>query len=199
MRRLLPAVALAAALIAASARADGTGIALSVRLGYGIPMGELVNGLNLSDGSSGMATLWVDGGYRLSQSVFVGAYFQYGFVSTRYLASAEARDTRLGVECIYSFMPDALFGPWVGFGVGYEWAKLPVGNSGIRSLKGFDVNLQFGGDYTLRIGYASEAKFSLGPFAALSFGKYTDYDDGAIANASGHQWLILGVRGAFDL
>jgi len=65
------------------------------------------------------------------------------------------------------------------------------------SLSGFEfLNLQGGLDW--KIG----GKFSLGPFAMLSIGQYSNAEidgDEAEIDEAVHQWFQLGVRGRFDL
>lgn len=55
-----------------------------------------------------------------------------------------------------------------------------------------------GGDYRI------SPSFGVGPFAAMSFGKYVNLSNDLISSAAIpkteiHEWLTFGVRGVFDL
>src|SRR6185436_5829049 len=94
--------------------------------------GEDLNGV-----AAGQIPLWFDIGARLGGHVFVGGYFQYGFVvladrisndcedadnAPGVSASCSAQDLRLGANVHYHFGgPGASLDPWIGGGLGYEW------------------------------------------------------------------------------
>jgi hypothetical protein len=123
-----------------------------------------------------------------------------------------AHDIRVGLQGQYRFMPKESVNPWVGLGIGYEWlggsisANTPLGSvEGSFDVHGFEfLNLQGGADFKVADGVG------IGPFLSFSLGEYTDGSvaatgagtvsgSGELANKSLHEWLTLGVRGAFDL
>lgn len=201
------------------AAAQNTGFEAGLRLGYGIPLGSLVENSDLSDGVGGQVPLILDVGYRVIPNLFVGLYAQYGFAwvggdisdacdATN--ADCSAHDIRLGIEGHYHFQPREQLDPWIGLGIGYEWLGMSVeaGNTEVSfGAHGFEfINLQAGLDIR-----ASD-NFYVGPFLTLSIGQFSettvDCDTGVCDNfsfgASGdienkamHQWLLLGVRGAY--
>ncbi len=201
MKKLLSAaLVLAVVVVAMPSRADDSGVTLALRSGFNVPMGNISGdpGASLSDLTSGTVPIWIDAGYRFNKSILAGAYFQYGFSSLKNCTgSCSASNIRLGIEGIYNFMPDAVFAPWAGLGIGYEVMNVSVGSVD-TSIKGFEfLNLQVGGDYRV------SPMFSVGPFVALSLAKYSTISQGSISgdilNTSAHEWLQLGLKGTFNL
>ncbi len=117
-----------------------------------------------------------------------------------------ARGYRLGLQVDYAFKTASAMRPWIGAGIGYEWLSISEDTDGgdvTLSFSGFEfVNLQGGLDW--RIG---DSKFSIGPFAMLSIGQYSNAsidtplgdDEEGIEDKKMHQWFQIGVRGRFDL
>jgi outer membrane protein W len=219
-------VALIAAVVALSclcttvARAERhTGFEAALRLGYGIPLGDAAGNAELSDGIAGQVPLILDIGYRITPMVFLGVYGQYGFawLSDNYAdgcdatnASCSAHDIRLGIEAQFHFQPLEKLDPWIGVGIGYEWAGLDVevGNMEVdTTLSGFEfINLQAGLD--IRV----SEHFYVGPFLNFSIGQYSSASascsggglcadqfgvNGDIDDKAVHEWLMLGVRAGF--
>lgn len=205
-------------LFANVARAEpGTGFEAALRLGYGIPLGDAVEDGKLSDGIGGQVPIIVDIGYRITPLVFLGLYAQYGFAwlnddnacdATN--ASCSAHDIRLGIEAQFHLRPREQLDPWIGVGIGYEWAGLSVeaANTEVSTtLSGFEfINLQAGLDVKLG------EHFYLGPFLNFSIGQYSDASvtctggafcanqfgvNGSIDRKAVHEWLILGVRAGY--
>jgi hypothetical protein len=213
---------------------DGpTGLELGLRLGYSLPFGNASGsgptqtttmgntttttsstGAKLSDAVSGQIPIWVDAGYRILPSLYVGAFFQYGiaFIPSNSTTgcgasgvSCSGHDLMFGIDAHYHFLPGGQIDPWVGVGIGYESFGLSQsanGQSSTGSFSGFQfVNLQAGADYKVM------SNFGIGPFVALSLGEYTNASttfggmtySGSIQNTAMHEWLTLGVRGAYDL
>jgi opacity protein-like surface antigen len=227
-RRSAATAAFAAAFFIASAASaqpapqanKNSGGELGLRLGYGLPFGELSDGNDLDGGVSGQIPVIIDLGYRFNPRVFAGLFLGYGFAQVNdnnngcdvNTVSCSASVIRLGVNALYRFMPEQRFAPYLGAGLGYEWFRFRVSTSalgGINSdatLRGLELlNLQGGADYRL------SGNTTIGPFASFSVGRY-DKSSGQLAAGSGtvsgngdvedpslHQWLILGVRGAFEL
>ena len=242
MTRCNSAIALAATIlsvgsIARAQEGSTDGFAFGLRLGYALPMGTegriavqgtTATGSNsLSDDFKGMIPIIIDAGYRINPSIYVGAFFQYGFMSINTDNSSNyscttgidcsAHDIQIGANLHYHILPAASFDPWVGIGVGYEWVGLSakgtvsvLGTSfsvdeSIR-VHGFQfLNLQAGGDFR------ATPDFGVGPFISLSLGQYSSYSttvnvantttttSGDMTDKGLHEWLTIGVRGQYNL
>jgi hypothetical protein len=211
MRKLFKLAALAALLVPALASAQ---LSLGARVGYGIAMGEAVEDGDLSDVIKGQIPIQIDVGYRLTPALTFGGYFGAGYGLLGDAVSDEcdefdldcsARVLRLGVQLDYAFRNvSPTITPWVGAGIGYEWASVHQELDSVEvdtSFDGFEfLNLQGGVDWKV-------GGFSVGPFAMLSIGQYGSFDfespegdeSGDIENKGLHQWLQIGLRGRFDL
>jgi hypothetical protein len=207
----------------ASADASPTGVELGLRSGYAIPMGNAVGGNgpnnNLSSLFNGVVPIWVDAGYRLNPNIYIGAFFQYGFGLLNNSSagvggagcntsgvSCSANDLMFGANAHYHLMPDGTFDPWAGLGVGYEIVNFNLsagGQSGSAAFNGFQfVNFQVGGDYKAmpNLGIGPFVMFSLGQFSSCSYsGAASSAGNCTIQQQAIHEWLTLGVRGAYDI
>jgi len=204
----------------AATRLGGGALELGARLGVGFPFGHVgrtnANAADpvLSDNVKTLLPIWIDAGYRFNPRLFIGLSFQYGFgfvnkdqngFCNQAASNCSAHNIRAGINLLYHFLPAAGFDPWLGFGLGYEWLSTSFTLAGIDLTTGASgaefANLQAGGD----IGAGSN--FKIGPFISFSFGSYGDASlrqgnrtfDANIVDHSVHEWLILGVRGAFDI
>jgi len=201
-----------------------SGVSIGVSVGYSVPMGSAVGaptgGLaatSFTDIYSGAVPLQLDLGWRFGPSLYLGAYFEYAFA---FVAAAQncnngttcsGGDMHFGIDFVYTFIPRAVFAPYVGFGVGYEIATLSASNSGqsiSATYDGFEfARFIVGGDF--RVGSA----FRVGPFLNFSLGQFTNMStpfnsNGAlagtnqsvsIANKALHEWLQFGIKGTVDL
>ena len=197
-------------------RGAGGAFELGLRTGYGIPFGHTgkapgdTTDDKLSSSIKGEIPLWVDLGYRLNPAMYVGASFQYGFglVPDNQCpspASCSVSDLRLDANFIYHLTPDQAAEVWLGFGAGYEWLRFSASALGITvdgSGSGFEfANFQIGADI------AATPVFALGPFVSFSLGQYRHVSlngggqstDADITDKSLHEWLVLGVKGTFDI
>jgi outer membrane protein W len=218
MRTTAALFAVAALAAAAPARADrDSGLALGIRAAYAVPFGSAVQGTDLDKVTAGSSPLQLDVGWRFDRRWQAGAYLGYGFVrladeANAALAAQGATNIdghalmRLGVQGIYTLLPDARFAPWVGASVGYEWLRYAsatvAGKESEVGVRGFEAGLQLGADY--RLG----SSFAVGPFAAFSVGQYRSrmtWVSGAgetatdVADKGVHEWLQLGIKGSFEL
>jgi hypothetical protein len=220
MRHLV--TVLAAALALAAPSAASAQMSLGARLGLAFPMGDAFEepisgeGQALSDGISSAIPLQLEASWRVSPDLAVGGYFSYGFGRVPDEAAGgvcdipgvdcTGRTIRLGVQAIYSFnRPGTTFVPWLGAGIGYEWASLEAEAVGIKATYGFSgfelLNLQAGGDYKV------SPQLSVGPFLQLGIGRYSNAElemtgeptEDIPMDETFHQWLSFGVRGRFDL
>jgi outer membrane protein W len=220
--------------VASAQAGKPSGLALGLRLGYSLPMGKegevVLPGAtasgsgNLSDDFKGRIPIWIDAGYRINPQIYVGAFFQYGFLSVNTDRNAactqgidcSTHDIQVGANLHYHILPDSSFDPWLGAGLGYEWVSLSAKGTvtvpGLGSLssdqsllvKGFQfLNLQAGGDFK------ATPDFGVGPFISFSMGQYSSYSmtdnttsqsvSGDLQNKGMHEWLTFGVRGQFNL
>jgi hypothetical protein len=211
MRKILGIAVVAALFAAGTAEAQApakseSGFTMGLRLGYGIPMGDFISAVSMDEFLGGKIPIWVDLGYRLDRSMFIGAYFQYAFGTAAgtydALCTASGVDCtpsilRIGAEFLYKLMPDASFAPWVGIGIGYEvvtFTESAGGASGSTDASGFEfVNLQLGGDF--KVG----SNFALGPYVALSVAQYSSVGGVTGFEKGTHEWLQFGLKGTFDL
>jgi hypothetical protein len=121
-------------------------------------------------------------------------------------ADCSASDLRFGVQGQYHLSPVETLDPWFGLGIGYESASMTAkagGQEAKTSYSGLEfLNLQAGLDYKL------SPAFGVGPFLSFSLGQYSSYDvtvpgmgklSGSIPEKAMHEWLTIGVRGAFTL
>jgi outer membrane protein W len=210
------------------------GFSLGLRTGFALPMGRVgyiaidnvadTRSRPLSDKIMGMVPIWLDAGYRINPSVYVGAFFQYSFAFINNdktpscdQLSCSAHDISFGANVHYHLHPGASFDPWIGAGVGYEMTSmhqsgtvtlptptgpLSVSTDTTSTIKGFQfLMLQAGGDFR------ATPDLAVGPFVNFALGQYSTYtlssggaDSSGDLNGSGmHEWLTIGARGQFEL
>ena len=229
MARTIVIVFGAALLAASTARAAEpaqSGIEIGLRTGYAFAAGNRGATPNQTDAAvgdyvAGQVPLWLDVGYRLNGAVYLGGFAQYGFGIVNDdrqdgcrldNVSCSASDVRLGVMGRYHLPAISQLSPWLGFGVGYEWATFSINTSGPVlgptntdvTWSGFEfANLQLGADYHVA------PKVALAPFVSVSFGQYrhvsgnttvgttTTTMDEDVTATSIHEWILIGVRAAF--
>lgn len=196
-----------------AAPAERGTVMLGLRLGYGIPMGKAAGGAdggNLSDGISGQIPIQLDLGYMVTPNLMLGLYGQYSFgmLGKQVSDSCDANQVdcsasgiRVGVQGQYHFSPSEAINPWLGLGIGYEWNTISMSSNGVSAdskYSGFEfATLQGGADFRVlpNLGVGPFVSFSLGEFSSASaLGRDVDIQEKAI-----HEWLTLGVRGAFYL
>lgn len=205
-----------------------SGYEIGVGTGYAFEAGDKSSSLTAPRGTdspnpmgnfvSGQWPIWVDAGYRLSPSLYLGGYFQYGFGSVNYdfqsscyeaNIDCSASDVRVGITARYHFAPAWPLSPWAGYGFGYEWGSflfhqsvLVPSSTDLLRWSGFEImNLQLGADYALPYGMVMSPflSFSLGEFRKVSI---TDTQGSGAPTTSEqsltgyllHEWILLGVR-----
>ncbi len=211
-----PAASTAPTPAAASTAYDpnGTHFEASLRIGFGIPLGSVLDAsgstftgsTNMSDYSSFTIPVIVDVGVRLSGTVFLGAYFSYGFAGSTDAATCgtgfncSPSTLRFGGEVHWHPLGSTGTDPWIGVGSGYE--KLSIGVSGdatgTLAFSGWEfANLQLGIDFPLG-GF-----FRVGPWVSFSIGQYGSltatggnggFTGGDINKKAMHEWLMGGIR-----
>ncbi len=205
---------------ALAASSGDSGLELGVRTGYAFSAGHLgavANGTdeNLSSYVSGQWPFWLDVGYRINTSWYVGGFFQYGigFVNDdeqrgcrNANVDCSASNLRVGIMGRYHFGPLSRTLPWVGYGVGWERGTFSVeGNSVDGDLdstwSGMEfANFQLGVDFELarRATIAPFISFSLGQYDSLTtttrLGSFSQTTESNLAKQSLHEWIFIGVR-----
>lgn len=204
MKKLLLSAILATLVLPGVAHAQWT---LGLRLGYARAAGSAAQGSPMSDGVHAQAPLQLEGAYRVLPRLDVGAYASYGLgqVGKVCEGTCSASVLRLGAQATWRFDAIRRVTPWAGAGLGYEWARYRASEGGDTlevTLHGLElVQLQGGADWSLG------SRFTVGPFAALSLGRYTRLDvtspygdsKGATPSRATHSWIALGVRGTYGL
>lgn len=183
-----------------SASEGDSGFTLGLRGAWGVPLGTLGASANLADVTSGNIPVWVEAGYRFNRNVSAGLFAQFsrGFsANCPNQADCSTGDMRFGAQAAYSFMPSSTISPWAGLGVGYEflsWSRAGADSS----AKGIEYgNLQLGADWNVN------PHSSFGPFAAMTFGKFSSQSSGGVSSSytdtGMHSWMQFGLRFLYKL
>jgi hypothetical protein len=197
-----------------AADASPTGLELGLRTGYAIPFGDRVSATPITDTIKGAVPAWFDVGYRFNPNMYVGGYVQYGFgfinngdkigcSTSGYSCSLNI--VMFGADFHYHLLPYQEWDPWVGVGFGYETFTLSV-SSQIGSASSGDNGVQF---FNVQAGadYKVMPNLGVGPFVMFGLGQYSNCSSSGPNVPSGcsipqtalHEWLTLGVRGAYDI
>ncbi len=206
----------AAATPAASGEPDpnATHFEASLRVGFGIPMGDAFSpdattqiSSKMSDYASFTVPVMLDVGVRLGGSWFLGAYFSYGFAGSTDAAtcgtgfSCSPTTLRFGGEVHWHPLGNASFDPWIGIGSGYEKLSIGVsgggGNGGTFEFSGWEF-----GNFQAGLDFALGSAVKVGPWISFSIGQYGSGSVSGsgtsasqdIANKSIHEWFMGGVR-----
>jgi hypothetical protein len=189
--------------------AGSDGLEISLRAGYGIPLGTLADNTKLSDLMTATIPFVFEIGKRFNHDYTVALFFQYGVGLVKDgdtsgcgngMPSCSSTDYRFGIEGLYRIKVPGSFTPWIGFGVGYEILTIGQTVNGLDSsvsLRGFEFGaLEAGGDFRLT------PTVALGPYVSCSFGQYgtvsTSGGDQDVTNTGIHSWLQLGARATFS-
>jgi hypothetical protein len=205
-------VVLGALLVPAAASAQFT---LGARLGYAIAGGDAVKDGKMTDVIKGDIPIQLDVGYNLTKELNVGAFFSYGFgmLNSDIKDECDAdnidcstHNMRLGVQGTFAFEDlNPQFVPWLGFGIGYEWATLKQAQGSQEATityKGFELaNLQLGADFK------ASPQLRFGPYVSYSFGQFSkatvefggDSATEDVPDKGTHTYLTIGVRGQFGM
>ncbi len=201
--RKLPLVA-AALLVPWVAVAQPT---FAARLAYAPALGDVAAHVPMSEAMRSQIPLQLDALWRFGD-LAAGVYAAYGLGQVPASACAggdcSASDVRVGVQGLLALEPRSGVVPWVGAGVGYEWATERRARADTRttwSFRGLDALVQGGAEWNVA------GRFSAGPFAALALGRYAhvalDTPDASgsadIPSKGFHAWILVGVRGRLDL
>ncbi len=188
---------------------EESGLAVGLRVAYGIPFGDAqqftsgsaqtlgTNGNTTSMASfqRGMLPIWFDLGYRFNRNVYLGLFYQFaptfppsGNCAVSPGTSASGQTTcdgfehRFGIDLQYHILPKELVDPWIGLGLGYELAQLNLS----QGAGGDTGSFQAGGPQAdLQLG--ADLRFAhavpFGPFIDVSLAELGTENDYA---ANGH-------------
>jgi hypothetical protein len=204
--------------VAASAPLNGgfkPGFAMALRLGFAGPGGAVsgVQGADLSKIYDNSFPAQIDLGYRFTPRVSLALYGSYAVASLASnlgcsgTVSCSGQIVRFGAEALLHVAPSAQADPWIGFGLGYEWATVSQSATSTTqsesiTLSGFELlNLQLGVDFP------ASPNFGFGPFVQMSFGQYSSIalSQGSATTSTDipktdiHEWFQFGFRGSFSL
>jgi hypothetical protein len=191
----------------AETRDDVSGFELGFRTGLQLPSGTLGDDASLSDVVGSGLPLWFDIGHRVSRTFYYGFHVIYTpSLGTPNCSECSASDFRPGLE--FQVHPSIQsvedLDPWFGFGVTFDSLSMksppvegPFGQTlggGSATALGMEfANLQVGADYLVM------PELSAGAFLSYSFGMYFGYSDANIHKMGLHDWITLGIRGAYRL
>lgn len=187
---------------------------MALRAGYAIPMGKLADMDDAELANAFSSQLWLMGeiGWRPIPMLLIGGYVGMSVGG----AAGDAKDNcaandascvslvgRLGVDLQYHFLPDAQTDPWLGYGMGFEAAKLTHDTSereASRTFTGFEL-----AHFMAGVDFRVSQRFGLGPFVDFALGRYThisqehgnESGSARIKDQAGHQWFTIGARGVF--
>jgi hypothetical protein len=201
----------------------GHALELGARLGFSLPLGSFraqesiaLAGTSLQGPTESLSDHYgvripiaIDVGYRLVPSLMLGVYAQYGFISGKSGAGCggctndAAHDVSFGVQAQYHFLPSGPIDPWLGLGVGYEYASQnatpPLNNLGgpVEAQVTYRgpqlLNLQGG------VNFKVNGALELGPFLSFSVAEFTNESGASIGDKALHEWLSIGIKGTLGI
>lgn len=184
---------------------SASGFRVALRTGVAVPLGEaFVSSGSLATIITGYVPLRLDIGYRFAHHFYFGVAGQLALIMPNGCpggSDCSGSNTRLGVMVAYHLLPAGDFDPWLAVGMGYERLSVSREASGTRvdiSARGLELlDVELGADIR------ASRTLRFGPVLSTSAGRYTtvsvngsptrDFD------ASLHAWVMLGLRGAFEL
>jgi len=199
MKKLLVA-ALAAAALAVPTAANAQ-LSLGLRIGYAQATGDLEK----NDLIANQVPVQLDLDYRLFLGLTIGVYGSYGSSGVEGVEAGcsatgvdcTGRIIRAGVQATWT-LPVPLVKPWIGAGIGYEWARIARSSGKALSASGPEAfNGQVGVD--LSLGY-----FRIGPFLTYTLSKYdaSTLSDGTVGTAdlaaAKNGFVYYGLRVRLD-
>src|SRR5207248_1657575 len=135
--------------------------------------------------------------HRVSRTFYYGFHLIYApSLGTKDCSVCSASNFRPGLNLqIHPSVSIEELDPWFGFGVSYDVLSYNVPDVQTKgSALGMEfANLQIGADYLVM------PELSVGAFFSYSFGMYFGFTDGNINDKALHDWITLGIRGAYRL
>lgn len=203
-----------------TARPAARGFQIAFRTGVMAPFGAATGepGDDFARRYAWQIPVVVDIGARFARSFFVGAYVGFGIGATGSDARVDgacndddengqndiacsAVSARIGIEGLYSFLPDEGLNPWVGYGIGFEVTSASLTDR-YRGLE--ETVSSTGMTYAdISVGFDLRKKIGVGPFIDVALGQLNNtttnlgargtyksqIEDGAV-----HGWVTVGVR-----
>lgn len=205
------------------AREFRPGFEAGLRLGIGLPLGNVGKGAlgeerKIGDLVTWRTPVWVDVAYRVSPVASYGLYGQIGVGGTgdACVGKCDWSDLRVGAQGKWRFNPGAHVDPWLGLGVGLESLNFQTSEGRLDS-EGFTFQEQtterlMGPELLLQGGLALlvDETLQLGPYVSASVGSYVgDHyrcgpdpaacPSGSSLDGSGfHAWLGVGLSGSYS-
>lgn len=183
-----------------------TSLSLGARSGFAQPLGRAFSTSGaLSSVMYGALPVQIDLGGRFPPHLYVGAEAQLGFALMRDCTSCSGEDARISLLVAWYFDRDAShLAPWLGLSGGYEVLTLHQSadrRSVDTSMRGFELlGVEAGVD---QVAPTPAGAWRWGPFLRGSLARFdaVAIDGDAMTNdgALVHAWIMLGLRGGFDL
>jgi hypothetical protein len=215
MRKLL----LAAALILALPTASQAQFGLGLRVGYGVPGGDLVKNDKYTDHLKSQMPFQVDLMFRTSPTTAGGIYLGYAVntiagpakdLCTLQSLSCSSNTLRAGIQFTGELLNLGMIGLWGGVGTGFEAANF-TGSGG-----GNKIETQYRGWEWATISAGADLHplplISVGLFASYGFGQFrvehlkitsglvtAEGTNGIGADKATHNMFQIGLRGMFTL
>jgi len=180
-----------------------------------LPIGDATGSAsdNLGDTFGAQLPLFLDVGVQPIPRLFVGAFAGLGVGGAGgdtsrscgdLSASCIGRSARAGAEVHWHFRKRDITHAWVGYGLGYEWARMIMSaapGTQVVSYRGpeyahlmFGIDFQSKPDDLARIGILVD--YSIGSYTNMKVKSWTsptlEIDS---FETSTHGWLMLGLRG----
>ncbi len=173
-------------------------------IGGSFPSGDAASSIPMDSYFGSQLGIWLEGGARLTPNLGLGLYLDLGIGDvagdTRAYcdsvgSSCTASTGRFGVLLRHTFEPYARSTPWLAIGTGYEWsnATLDATNQELFNYSGWEMLRLMGG-----VDLRTSQVFGVGLYAAVSFGRYSHYEDalGAVSidPQRNHTTVEAGLR-----
>ncbi len=218
---------LAAALLLAVPTASRAELGLGLRIGYGVPGGDVTKdqtgattgNIKYSEYLDSQTAFQVDAMFKTGSSTAAGIYLGYApntLVGTPLLTcdvagvSCSSYTFRVGLQVTGELLDLGIVGLWGGIGTGFEAASISQEGGGMTldaQLRGWEwATISAGADLKL------VKFFSAGLYASYGFGQFTVQeskittpagtveDNGGLgSDATTHGMFQIGVRGIFNL
>jgi hypothetical protein len=201
------------------------GLTLAVGLGYGAGFGVFCSPATdivvvdhsgetgIGDAVSGQLPFSIGLGYRPIPLASFGVTLVFAPISLRGSGfNRPSSDRRLGGELRLHITPARPLSPWLSVGFGYEWFiySIPASVDSYgrdTTATGYDFDFQVGGDVPMT------GSTTIGPYVSLRVGTFRHIKtmcgdrgcwlpvevDVPDADRATHEWLTVGIRGAFAI
>lgn len=182
-----------------------SGIRVGLRSGVALPLGQafVASGV-LSDTITAYVPLRLDAGYRIDRHFYVGFIAQLAAIMPNGCGAGDrcsGTNSRFGAMLAYHLRPARALDPWLGVGMGFEILSTS------RSLDGTKVDIAARGlelfDLELGADLRPSRALRIGPVLSTSIGRYSSITVNGTPtrdfDMALHAWVMLGIRGAFDL